>query len=136
MKQKSFKKYIVLVLLLMICSFTSCLSSKNPKPIPEDKKAFIGVWISDSGFKVDIKSSGTADVTENYNFSNPDDDNLNIGVTPEYSKNMLVEFNGDRLLIIRQPRVRAKEYHIDKNPYQDGDTCKMILNGVLLIKQK
>jgi len=48
---------------------------------------------------------------------------------------MLVEFSGDSLLIISQPTVRAREYHINKNPYKDGDTCKMILNGVLLIKQ-
>lgn len=136
MKQKPFKKYLVLVLLLMLYSYTSWISCKSPKPIPENKKAFIGVWISHTGSKMEIKSSGTADLTENHNSSNPDDDNLNIGVTPKYSKDMLVEFSGDSLLIIRQPTVRAREYHINKNPYQDGDTCKMILNGVLLIKQK
>jgi len=136
MKQRPLRKYLVLVFLLMLYSFTSCISCKGPKPIPENKKAFIGVWISHTGFKMDIRSLGTADVTENNNSSNPDDNKLNIGVTPEYSKDMLVEFSGDSLLIIRQPTVRAREYHINKNPYQDGDTCRMILNGVLLIKQK
>ena len=136
MKQKPSAKYSVLVLLLMLYSLTSCTSFKSPKPIPENKKAFIGVWVSHTGFKMDIKPSGTADLTENNNSSNPDDDKLNIGVTSEYSKDMLVEFSGDSILIISQPTVRAKEYHIDKNPHQVGDTCKMNLNGVLLIRQK
>ncbi len=94
------------------------------------------MWVSQTGFKMNIKPSGTADLTQNINSSNPDDSKLNIGVTPEYSKDMLVKFRGDTILIISQPTVRAREYHIDKNPYQDGDTCKMILNGVLLIRQK
>ena len=135
MKQKSLTKYSVLVLLLMLYSLTSCTSLKSPKPITENKKAFIGMWISQTGFKMDIKPSGTADLTQNNNSSNPDDIKLNIGVTPEYSKDMLVEFRGDTILIISQPTVRAREYQIDKNPYQVGDTCKMILNGVLLIRQ-
>ena len=136
MKQKPSAKYSVLVLLLMLYSLTSCTSFKSPKPIPENKKAFIGVWVSHTGFKMEIKSSGTADLTENNNSSNPNDDKINIGVTPEYCKDMLVEFRGDSILIISQPTVRAKEYHIDKNPYQDGDTCKLNLNGVLLIRLK
>ncbi len=49
---------------------------------------------------------------------------------------MLVEFIGNSVLFISQPTVRAKEYRIDKNPYQVGNTCKMNLNGVLLIRQK
>jgi len=136
MKQKPFTKYSVLVLLLMLYSLTSCTSFKSPKPIPVNKKDFIGMWVSPTGFIMDIKPSGTADVTENTNSSNPDDVKLNIGITPKYSKDMLVEFRGDTILVISQPTVRAREYHIDKNPYQVGDTCKMILNGVLLIRQK
>lgn len=73
MKQKSLTKYSVLVLLLMLYSLTSCTSLKSPKPIPENKKAFIGMWISQTGFKMDIKPSGTADLTQNNNSSNPDD---------------------------------------------------------------
>jgi hypothetical protein len=136
MKQKPFTKYSVLVLLLMLYSLTSCTSFKSPKPIPVNKSDFIGMWVSPTGFIMDIKPSGTADVTENTNSSNPDDVKLNIGITPKYSKDMLVEFRGDTILVISQPTVRAREYHIDKNPYQVGDTCKMILNGVLLIRQK
>jgi hypothetical protein len=135
MKQKSLKKYFMLLLPVVICAFTSCISCKKPKPIPENKKAFIGSWVAPGGFKMEIKSSGTADVFEDHLSSDPINDTLKIGITLEYSKNMLVEFGGDSLIIISQPLVRAREYHINKNPFQDGDTCKMILNGVLFIKK-
>ncbi len=136
MKQKPLTKYSVLVLLMMLSSLTSCTSLISPKPIPENKKDFIGQWVSQTGFKMDIKPSGTADLTQNNNSSNPDDIKLNIGVTPEYAKDMLVEFRGDSTLIISRPTVRAREYHIDKNPYQDEETFKMNLNGVVLSRQK
>jgi hypothetical protein len=57
-------------------------------------------------------------------------------MTPEYSKGMFVEFNGDSIFEVIKPTVRAKLYRINKNPFTDGDTCKMVLNGVLFIKQK
>jgi len=136
MKLKIFKKYFILLLTFFLCVITSCISFKKPKPIPKDKKAFIGLWVAQNGFIIDIKSQGTADVTNNRYTGNPYNDTLNIGVTPEYAKNMFVNFRGDSILIIHQPTVLAREYHINKNPFQDGDTCKMILNGVLLIKQK
>jgi hypothetical protein len=49
---------------------------------------------------------------------------------------MLVGFRADSVLILRKPTVRAREYRIDRNPYSEGDTMKMILNGVVLIRQK
>lgn len=136
MKQRILIKYLLLSSLVLLYAVTSCISFKKPKPVPDDKKDFIGLWVAQNGFKMDIKASGTADITENKYTGNQINDTLNIGVTPEYAKNMLVEFSGDSLLIIHQPTVRCRQYHINKNPYQDGDTCKMVLNGVLLIKQK
>lgn len=135
MRQKLLTKYSVLVLWLILYPLTSCTSFKSPKPIPENKKAFIGVWISHNGFKMEINSSGTADLTENNNSSNPNDDKLNIGVTPKYCKDMLVEFRGDSILIISQPTVRAKEYHIDKYPTERNNQITMMLNGVTLVKE-
>jgi hypothetical protein len=113
-----------------------CLSCSNPQPIPKGKEAFIGVWQARSGFKVNINSTGMADVTEGNISVNPDNAKLNIGITPEYAKGMLVGFIADTVLIISKPTVRAREYRIDRNPYPDGDTMKMVLNGVVLIKQK
>ncbi len=124
------------VLMIMQGALISCVSSVKPVPVPDHKKAFIGVWTARAGFKMEIKSSGTADVYESNLISSPDNDTLVIGVIPEYAKDMIVEFSGDTLLIIKKPLVRAREYQITKNPFMDGDTCKMILNGVLLIKKK
>jgi len=136
MKSKSSRFFFILVFLPVILSLSFCMSCGRPHPIPKDKEAFIGVWISHSGFKMEIKSSGTADLTEINDPMDPESSKLDVGVTPEYAKEMLVEFGGDSLLIIKKPTVRAREYKIDQNPFMDGDTCKMILNGVVLKKQK
>jgi len=135
MKQESLKKFFVLAYLPIILFFTACISCSRPHPIPKNKEAFIGLWLSPSGFKMEIKSSGTANLIQIDNSMDPESGKLDVGVTPEYAKEMLVEFGGDSLLIIKQPTLRAREYKIDRNPYMDGDTCKMILNGVSLIKQ-
>jgi len=124
------------LLTLSIVTCILCVSCDNPQPIPEAKRAFIGTWQSQSGFKIDIKSSGTADVTEGDIAENPDNSKLNIGIAPDYAMGMFVGFKADSILIIRKPKVRAREYRIDRNPYTDGDTMKMVLNGVVLIKLK
>lgn len=124
---------------LLTISIVICVlwvSCGNPQPIPEAKRAFIGTWQSQPGFKIDIKSSGTADVTEGDIAKNPDNSKLNIGIAPDYAMGMLVGFINDSVLIISKPTVRAREYKIYRNPYLDGDTMKMVLNGVVLIKLK
>jgi len=125
-------KYTLLLLSILI-SFTSC---ENAKPVPRDKEPFIGMWISHSGFQIEIKSSGTATITQIADTLEPDYSKLNITVAPTFIKDMLVEFIGDNVLSLAKPLNYAKEYIIDKNPYQDGDTSKLILNGVVFIKQK
>ncbi len=135
MKQK-FLDILLKGVILIGIFYSVCLSCSNPKPIPKEKEPFIGVWQARSGFKVIIKASGTADVTEGNISMNPDNIKLNIGVTPEYAIGMLVGFGADSVLIISKPTVRAREYRIDRNPYLDGDTMKMVLNGVVLIKHK
>jgi hypothetical protein len=135
MKQRLLKILLKGVMLTGIFYFF-CLSCNNPQPIPKGKEAFIGVWQAHSGFKVDIKASGIADVFEHNLPLNSDNMKLIIGITPEYSKDMLVGFRNDSVLIISQPTVRARQYRINRNPYLDGDTMKMVLNGVSLIKQR
>ena len=88
-------RFLNSLLTLSIVTCILCLSCGNPQPIPKDKLAFIGLWQSGSGFKIDIKSSGTADVTEGNISKNPDNIKLNIGITPEYAKGMLVGFIND-----------------------------------------
>ena len=128
-------KFLLKGLILTGIFLPFSLSCSNPQPIPKGKERFIGVWQAVSGFKVSIKSTGMADVTEGNISMNPDNAKLNIGITPEYAKGMLVGF-ADSILIISKPHLRAREYRINRNPYLDGDTMKMVLNGVVLIKQK
>jgi hypothetical protein len=122
--------------LLFILIGIACISCNRPNPVPKGKEAFVGLWRSHSGFKMAIMSSGTANLTQLYNTLDSESVKLDVGVTPEFAKDMLVEFGGDSLLIIKKPRVRGREYKIDRAPFMDGDTCKMVLNGILLIKQK
>jgi hypothetical protein len=128
-------KFLLKGVILTGISSAFCLSCNNPQPIPKGKETFIGIWQARSGFEMNIKSTGIADVTEGNISMNPDNAKLNIGITPEYAKGMLVGF-ADSILIISKPTVRAREYRIDRYPYLDGDTMKMIINGVVLIKQK
>jgi len=125
-------KYALLLLTILI-SFTSCY---NAKPVPKDKESFIGLWISHSGFQLEIKSSGTATITQIADTLQPDYTKLNITVAPPFIKDMLVEFIGDSILSVSKPLNYTKEYNIDKNPYQDGDTSRLVLNGIVFIKQK
>ena len=125
-------KYSLLLLSFLI-SFTSC---QNAKSIPKDKESYIGLWISHSGFQIDIKSAGTASITQIADTLNPDFSRLNIKVAPTFIKEMIVEFKGDSILLVKKPLYFAKEYLINKSPYQEGDTLKLVLNGVILIKQK
>jgi hypothetical protein len=112
------------------------VSFQQPKPIPKDKEAFIGLWRTQSGFQIEIDPSGTANVTQIFNHQIPDCEKLDIGITPEYAKKMIVGFKGDSIFSVVKPKVRAKSYRIDRNPYTEYDTCKMVLNSVLFIKQK
>ncbi len=128
--------FALLIIFPLLYVFQECISFKRPHPIPKGKESFIGVWQARSGFKVDIKASGTADVYEHNLPQSPDNMKLIIGIAPDYAYDMLVGFRDDTVLIIRKPTIRAREYKIDRKPYSDGDTMKMVLNGVVLIKQK
>lgn len=125
------KKYSVILLYILV-SFASC---SNPEPIPSDKEAYIGLWISRSGFQIEIDSSGIASVIPVEDRKSPDYTKLDVGITPEYAKKMFVGFEGDTALYLLRPRLIYKAFRIDRNPYLDGDTTRMVLNGVVLIKQ-
>ncbi len=125
-------KYSFLLLSILI-SFTSC---QNAKPIPKEKQLFIGSWTTHSGFQIEIKSEGTASVSQISDTLDPDYNKLNIKVAPPFIANMHVEFFGDSVLQIVKPLYYAKQYRIDKNPYLENDTSKLVLNGVLFFKLK
>jgi hypothetical protein len=137
MKLKSLMKFSLLMMSAILL-FTSCAPScESPKPIPRDKESFVGHWYSRSGFQVEINADGRARVIQIENSKDPDCIKLNISITAEYCRELLVKFSNDSVLYIKSNEVRtAKKYVIIKEPFLDGDTTKMILNGVMLIKQE
>jgi hypothetical protein len=126
-------KKFSLLLLTVSFSFTSC---EHARPIPKDKGSFIGSWVSRSGFKIEINSSGIARVVPIINTEDPDYIRLDVGISSEYAEKMYVGFEVDTALSLLKPQLIYKTFRIDKKPYLDGDTAKMVLNGVVLVKQK
>jgi hypothetical protein len=135
MKWKSLIKVLLLIIFAIFIFFQTFISCKRPQPVPKDKEAFIGIWRTQSGFQIEINSSGIANAIPISN-NNPDFNKIDPGMTPKYSKGLILEFKGDSMFSVTKPTVRSKSYRIDRNPYMDGDTCKMVLNGVLFMKLK
>jgi len=125
----------LLIILSILFVSQMCISCQRPQPIPASKEAFLGLWRSKSGFEINIEPSGIANVIQIVSHENEDFLKLDIGITPEYAKEMLVGFDGDSVLWVSKPTVRYKAFRIDRYPFLDGDTSKFILNGVVLIKQ-
>jgi hypothetical protein len=136
MKRISWVIASLLIILAILFVSQKCVSCKRPQQIPKDKEVFIGTWRSRSGFQIEIKSSGIANVIPIFNPKNHDYNKLDIGVMPKYAKEMLIGFEGDSILWVMKPTVRYKAFRINRNPFLDGDTSKFILNGVVLIRQQ
>jgi hypothetical protein len=107
---------------------------ERPAPIPQEKQAFVGVWRSESGFQLEIKAEGTANIKQIENRENPDCKSLNIGVAPQDIEGMQVKFTGDGGLEAVIPGNYGKVYHIDRTPFVEDGRTKMVLNGVIFVK--
>lgn len=129
------KNLLLLVALSLTLSSFSCEVFERATPIPKEKEAFIGVWLSQSGYKLHIKAAGTATITQLVNSHDPDFDTLNIKVAPPIIEDIPVKFKTDSILMVIKPLAYAKEFRIDRYPYRDGDSSKIVLNGVTLIKK-
>lgn len=105
-----------------------------PKPIASEKTSFVGVWKSASGFELRIMANGEAMITQNMQDRGVDNEKLNIKVAPSHIRGANVEFQGDSTLCVVRPGYYAREYTIDTFPYADSNTYKMVLNGVVLVK--
>lgn len=115
--------------------FCSCEAFKDASPIPGDKAAFIGTWESKSGFIIEIKASGLADIVHNLSQGEPDYEKLSIKVAPRVVKDMSVNFKTDSILEIINSLQYAKEYNVERQPYEEDRQWKMVLNGVTLIRR-
>ena len=115
--------------------FAWLLSSCGPTPIPENKTNFVGQWKSQSGFLIEIKADGTADIQQKISQTEPDFEYLCIKVGPPIIKDLSVKFIDDSTLEVLKPTLYAKAYKISKAPFRDQDNFKMILNNVELTRQ-
>lgn len=106
----------------------------SPKPIPPDKSMFVGVWNSGSGFELQIRSDGTAEILQDVNARGATFENLNIKVAPSHIEGAIVEFWGDSTLFVVRHFYYTGRYRIDKYPYSDSGLYKMVLNGVTLVR--
>ena len=107
---------------------------EEPTPIPQDRQAFVGVWRSQSGFQLEIKAEGMANIRQIANHDDPDCKTLNIGVAPENIEGMRVKFTGKDSLEVVIPGNYGKVYHIDRTPFVEDGRTKMVLNGVTFVK--
>jgi hypothetical protein len=106
-----------------------------PKPIPAEKYLFVGVWKSASGFELRIMANGEAMITQDIQDRGVDYENLNIKVAPSHIRGANVEFRGDSTLSVVKSGYYAREYRIDSPPYPDSNTYRMVLNGIIMMKE-
>jgi hypothetical protein len=104
----------------------------DPKPIPEDRMAFAGVWTAGSGFTLEIRPDGTATITQKR--GERAWEQLGIKVAPDFVETANVEFDGRKLTVIRHGYY-ARVYTIDKAPLIEDGRYKMVLNGIELVRE-
>jgi hypothetical protein len=123
-------------LIIFSILFTACGIFDPKTPVPEDKKSFIGVWKTGSGFTMDIRENGAAYLKQIGAAGNPDFDPVTIQIAPLNSPEMMAQFKGDTALLLIKPMFYAKQYKIDRAPYQENSKTKLVLNGVIFNKEQ
>ncbi len=119
---------------LIFTAFILLGCNKQP-PVPDDKKEFIGVWQSPSGFQIEIMPEGYANIYQPMDSLHPEFDVLGIKkANAVYNFGFGLEFTGDSIISIKKLYHTGRQYTIDVNPYFDADTMKMVMNGVVLRK--
>ncbi len=103
-----------------------------PRPIPQDRIDFVGVWTAASGFRVEIRPDGRGTIRQRREAQ--DWEHVGIKVAPNFIDTANVEFEGRQMTFIRHG-VYARVYTIDKAPFTEGGRQKMILNGIELVRE-
>ena len=71
MKWKSILNVRLLIIFAVFSAIQTFVSCIRPDPIPKNKEAFIGLWRTQSGFQIEIDSSGIANAVP-IDINNPD----------------------------------------------------------------
>ena len=125
MKKGCLITVIVLLTLLLAVLLLEYISDR-PIPIPKDKESFIGIWESSSGFAFEIEPNGFAEILKC-----SDSDTIFQWLPGRIPR---VYFKGDSVFNLSDPFNMFRSYKINRLPYKDSSTFKMILNGVILTK--
>lgn len=105
------------------------------EPVPKEKEAYIGVWQSPSGFQIQILPEGYANVFQPMDSLHPEYAKLRIQRANEvYNFGFEVVFLGDTAIQIKKRYTDGKKYTINRKPFYDSDTMKMVINGVTVRK--
>ncbi len=107
----------------------------GPKPIPPDKTAFVGEWSTRSGFTLWLNANGKARLFQPLERASPDFDSIGIKVAPPVTEELRVQFVAPNRLDIWKTMLYGKRYRVDRPPYQDGDSVRMVLNGVTFTRR-
>jgi hypothetical protein len=125
----------LLPVVALVALSLSCELFRSARPVPEEKKEFVGVWRSRSGFLMRIRAAGTATVSQVPDTGSADALALNIRVAAPVVNDLRVEFQGDSAMLLITPLLYARSYRVDARPRRDGDTVTMVLNGVTLFRR-
>jgi hypothetical protein len=120
---------------LLCAPFCWLLVSCGPEPLPDDKLIYVGQWRAQSGFMIDIKADGTADISQLVSPSDPEYGRLCIKVGPPVIRGMNLDFPGEKVLEVSVSTKYGKTYTIDRPPSREGNEMTMVLNGITLTKQ-
>lgn len=119
---------------LLVAMF-GLLGGCGPKPIPQDKAAFVGEWKTPSGFTLRINPDGRAQMYQPADrWTRREFDVAGIKVAPSTTAVMFAELKPQQL-IVKKEFLYGKRYRIDEPPHSDGDTTRMVLNGVTFTKR-
>jgi len=77
------KVLLLIAILSMPFLWISCEAIEGATPIPRDKERYVGMWESKSGFTIEIKASGLADIMHDLSQGDPDYEQLWIKVGPK-----------------------------------------------------
>ncbi len=120
-----------LLLIIIACGAFACAR----KPIPPDKAAFVGAWRTRSGFTLRLNANGTARLFQPVDRASPGFDSSGIKVAPPVTEELSVKFEKPNGLVIWKSMLYGKRYRVDRPPYQDGDSLRMVLNGVTFTRR-
>jgi hypothetical protein len=110
------------------------ISANGPRPIAQDRLAFVGVWSAGPAFEIEIRQDGTARINQDRNIGGTAWEQLAIKVAPDFIETARVRFEGRQMIVVR-PSYYARSYTIDKSPFLDGGRQKIVLNGVELVRK-